>query len=142
MLFLNLVSADAEVCKESNTCSVDTGAISLMWDCTVKWYWCRLLTPKTVPHRPGYKSFTTQEHLPSVLQSQTLSLLKWAIIYIEVWFKPSQCRCRLQFVAPKLFHVLSCNNQKLWSVLIGYYLINQHKVVHSCEVEGKWYVYI
>lgn len=36
MLFLNLVSADAEVCKGANTCSVEAGAILLMCKRSVK----------------------------------------------------------------------------------------------------------
>ena len=36
--------------------------------------------------------------------------------------------------------ILSRFNHKCKCILLGFYVINQHKVMHNCEVEGKWYM--
>ena len=34
-------------------------------------------------------------------------------------------------------HILSRCNQKRKFILLGFYVMDQHKVEHNCEVEGK-----
>ena len=47
----------------------------------------------------------------------------------------------LQKYSPvELFHILSHFNHKCKSILLGFYVIDQHKVVHDCEVGGNWYM--
>ena len=41
------------------------------------------------------------------------------------------------FIPLELFHILSRYNHKRKCILLGFYVIDQHKVVHNCEVEGK-----
>ena len=45
------------------------------------------------------------------------------------------------FIPLEIFHILSCYNHKLKCILLGFYVIDQHKVAHNCEVEGndKWF---
>ena len=45
----------------------------------------------------------------------------------------------LQNYSPPLdpFHALSCFNDKCKCILLGFYVKDQHKVVHNCEVERK-----
>ena len=40
----------------------------------------------------------------------------------------------------KLFYILSHYNHKCKCILLGFYVIDKHKVVHNCEVEGKLYM--
>ena len=37
----------------------------------------------------------------------------------------------------ELFHILSHYTNKHKCILKGFYVIDQHKVVHNCGVEGK-----
>ena len=39
----------------------------------------------------------------------------------------------------ELFHILSRFNYKCQRILLGFYVIDQHKVVYNCQVEGQWY---
>ena len=41
------------------------------------------------------------------------------------------------FTPLELFLILLCYNHKRKCILMGFYMINQHKVVRNCEVEGK-----
>ena len=42
------------------------------------------------------------------------------------------------FTPLELFHILSCYNHKCKCILMGFYVIDQHKVVNYCEVQwGK-----
>ena len=44
-----------------------------------------------------------------------------------------------KYSAPlELFHILSHCNHKCKCILLGFYVIYQHKMVHNCEVEGHW----
>ena len=47
-----------------------------------------------------------------------------------------QCLAKV-FIALELFHILSRYKHKLKYILLGFYVIDQHKVVHNCEVKGK-----
>ena len=40
------------------------------------------------------------------------------------------------FTPLELFHILSYYNHKCKCILMGFYVIDQHKVMHNCEVEG------
>ena len=40
-------------------------------------------------------------------------------------------------VSVELFHILSHFNHKCKCILLGFYVIDQHKVVHNFEVEGE-----
>ena len=42
----------------------------------------------------------------------------------------------LQKYSPPL-NILSHFNHKCKCILLGFYVIDQHEVVHNCEVEGK-----
>ena len=41
------------------------------------------------------------------------------------------------FIPLKLFHILSRYKHKLKCILLGFHVIDQHKVVHNCEVGEK-----
>lgn len=43
------------------------------------------------------------------------------------------------FISLELFHVLSHYNHKNKCNLLGFYVIDQYKVAHNCEVEGNFY---
>lgn len=41
------------------------------------------------------------------------------------------------FIPLELFHILSPNDHKRQWILLGFYVMDHHKVAHNCEVEGK-----
>lgn len=38
------------------------------------------------------------------------------------------------------FHIFSPYNHKLRCILLGFYVIDKHKVVNNCQVDGKRYM--
>lgn len=91
--------------------------------------------------------------ISSVHKDRTIKILwnaEWAGMTEGVSWKygvPGHLRFRnhLQwfaavFISLNLFHNLSCYNHKIQSILLRYYVIDQHYTRHNCEMEGKWVV--
>ena len=75
-------------------------------------------TPNTEKHIFRCKLERTRVHLPLFVQ------------WLAKVFTPLE-----------LFHILSHFDHKCKCILLGFYVIDQHKVVHNCEVERKWYMF-